>query len=123
MPRSPMRLQPTASAPATARAHVTAACRGLLSPEATEAARLLVSELVTNCVLHAHSMITLAVDCDGQHVAVTVSDDGEDMPNMRDDVSETDTGGRGLHLVEALAGEGGIHPPGDGGKVVWFRLP
>src|SRR3954451_1657157 len=103
MPSTPMRLPPTAMAPATARAHVTAACRGLLSAEATEAARLLVSELVTNCVLHAHSMITLAVDCDGQHVAVTVSDDGEDMPNMRDDVSETDTGGRGLHLVEALA--------------------
>lgn len=118
-----MRLQPTLGAPAAAREHVADACRGRLSPEATEAARLLVSELVTNCVLHAHSMITLAVDCDGGHVAVAVSDDGEEMPRMRDDVTDHDTGGRGLHLVEALAGEWGIKPREDGGKVVWFRLP
>lgn len=118
-----MRLQPTLSAPAAARAHVADACRGRLSPEATEAARLLVSELVTNCVLHAHSIITLAIDCDDSHVAVAVSDDGDGMPNLRDDVADTDTGGRGLHLVEALAGEWGIHPREDGGKVVWFRLP
>jgi anti-sigma regulatory factor (Ser/Thr protein kinase) len=118
-----MRLQPTLSAPAAARAHVADACRGRLSPEATEAARLLVSELVTNCVLHAHSMITLAVDCDDTRIAVAVGDDGAEMPERRDDVSDTDTGGRGLHLVEALAGEWGIRPRPDGGKVVWFRLP
>ena len=123
VPPNPMRLQPTLSAPAAARQHVEAACRGRLSPEATEAARLLVSELVTNCVLHAHSIITLAVDCDDSHVAVAVSDDGAGMPFMREDVDETDTGGRGLHLVEALAGEWGIRPRDDGGKVVWFRLP
>ena len=118
-----MRLQPTASAPATARAHVAAACRGRLSAEATDAARLLVSELVTNCVLHAHSMITLAVDCDDAHVAVAVGDDGDGMPQVRDHVSDDDTHGRGLQLVEALAGEWGIQPSDDGGKVVWFRLP
>jgi anti-sigma regulatory factor (Ser/Thr protein kinase) len=118
-----MRLQPTLSAPASARALVADTCRGHLSPEAVEAARLLVSELVTNCVLHAHSMITLAVDCDGEHVAVAVGDDGDGMPYLRDDVSETDTGGRGLHLVEALASDWGIRPSSDGGKVVWFRLP
>jgi len=106
-----------------ARAHVADACRGRLSPEATEAARLLVSELVTNCVLHAHSIITLAVDCDDSHIAVAVSDDGDGLPRMRDDVADTDTGGRGLHLVAALAGEWGIQPGADGGKVVWFRLP
>ncbi|HET7312668.1 MAG TPA: ATP-binding protein [Mycobacteriales bacterium] len=118
-----MRLQPTLSAPAVARDLVGRACRGRLSPEATEAARLLVSELVTNCVLHAHSMITLAVDCDEDHVAVAVSDNGAELPRMRDDVGENDTGGRGLHLVEALAGEWGIRPLEDGGKVVWFRVP
>src|SRR4051795_9307513 len=115
MPGTPMRLQPTAAAPAAARAHVAAACRGRMSQEATDAARLLVSELVTNCVLHAHSIITLAVDCDESHVAVAVSDDGHGMPHMRDDVADTDTGGRGLHLVEALAGEWGIRPGEDGG--------
>ena len=118
-----MRLPPTASAPATARAHVSAACRGRLSAEATEAARLLVSELVTNCVLHAPSMITLAIDCDDRHVAVAVGDDGEGLPEVRTLVSDDDTHGRGLQLVNALAGEWGIDPSDDGGKIVWFRLP
>src|SRR3954464_15708827 len=123
MPSMPMRLPPTATAPATARAHVTAACRGRLSAEATGAARLLVSELVTNCVLHAHSMITLAVDCDDVSIAVAVGDDGEGMPQVRGYVSDDDTHGRGLQLVEALAGDWGVWPGEDGGKVVWFRLP
>ena len=123
MPRSPMRLQPTASAPAAARQHVADACRGRLSPEATDTARLLVSELVTNCVLHAHSMITLAIDCDDRHVAVAVGDDGEAMPTVREDVPDEDPHGRGLQLVDALAGEWGIRPRDDGGKIVWFRLP
>jgi anti-sigma regulatory factor (Ser/Thr protein kinase) len=123
MPSSPMRLQPTASAPATARAQVTKACRGRLSTEATDAARLLVSELVTNCVLHAHSIITLAVDCDGRQIAVAVGDDGEGLPQVREYVSDDDTHGRGLQLVDALAGEWGIRPCDDGGKIVWFRLP
>jgi hypothetical protein len=45
------------------------------------------------------------------------------MPQIRDNVTDTDTGGRGLQLVEALAGEWGIWPREDGGKVVWFKLP
>ena len=123
MPTPPMRLQPTLSAPAAARDRVTDVCRGRLSSEATEAARLLVSELVTNCVLHAHSMITVAVDCDDRQIAVAVGDDGQDMPRVRDEVSDEDTHGRGLQLVEALAGEWGVRPVDGGGKVVWFRLP
>jgi hypothetical protein len=54
---------------------------------------------------------------------VAVSDDGVDMPEFRDVVDDHDTGGRGLHLVEALAGEWGVRPRENGGKVIWFRLP
>jgi anti-sigma regulatory factor (Ser/Thr protein kinase) len=118
-----MRLQPTLSAPAVARERVTDVCRGRLSPEATDAARLLVSELVTNFVLHAHTAITLSVDCDDRAVAVAVGDEGQDLPQVRDAVSDEDTHGRGLQLVEALAGEWGVRPIDGGGKVVWFRLP
>src|SRR3954465_7004144 len=123
MPGTPMRLQPTATAPAAARAHVAAACSGRMSSEATDAARLLGRELVTNWLLHAHSMITLAVDCDDVSIAVAVGDDGEGMPEVRDYVSDDDTHGRGLQRREALAGDWGIWPGEDGGKVVWFRLP
>ena len=121
--RSPLRLQPTLTAPAAARDHVAEACEGRLSPDAVEAARLLVSELVTNCVRHAHTMITLAVDCDDRRVAVAVGDSDDHMPVVRDRVTDEDTGGRGLQLVEALSGDWGIRRRDDGGKIVWFRLP
>jgi len=117
-----VRLQPTVTAAAVARRHVRDACRGRLSPEAEEAARLLVSELVTNCVRHAHTMITLAVDVDDDSVAVAVGDDIDDEPVMQD-VDAHATGGRGLRLVDALAGEWGVHQRPNGGKIVWFRLP
>jgi anti-sigma regulatory factor (Ser/Thr protein kinase) len=100
-----------------------AACHGRLSTEAVEAAELLVSELVTNCVRHAHTIITLAVDCNERSVAVAVGDDGEGMPVVREGVDYDSTGGRGLQLVDALAGDWGVRPRADGGKIVWFRLP
>jgi anti-sigma regulatory factor (Ser/Thr protein kinase) len=117
-----MRLQPTPSAAATARQRVAEVCRGRLSDEATETARLLVSELVTNCVLHAHSIITLAVDCTDDTLAVAVSDDADDLPEVRTP-SDDSHNGRGMWLVDALAGDWGIEPRPTGGKIVWFRLP
>ena len=117
-----MRLLPTPAAAALARRHVADACRGRLSTESEQAARLLVSELVTNCVRHAHTPITLAVECDRTHVSVSVADDVDDEPVLRE-LRDDDTGGRGMHLVDALAGEWGVQHLPDGGKVVWFRLP
>jgi len=117
-----MRLQPTPSAAATARRRVAEACRGRLSDEATETARLLVSELVTNCVLHAHSMITLAIDCTDEAIAVAVTDDADELPVVKQPTDEA-YNGRGMWLVDNLAGDWGIQPREDGGKIVWFRLP
>jgi anti-sigma regulatory factor (Ser/Thr protein kinase) len=119
-----MRLQPTPSAAAIARRRVAEVCRGRISEEAAETARLLVSELVTNCVLHAHTMITVAVDCSSESVAVAVGDDASEMPVVNHNVDDANAyGGRGMWLVNALAGEWGIDRRDDGGKVVWFRLP
>src|SRR4051794_14695544 len=95
-----MRLQPTPSAAATARRRVAEACHGRLSPEATETARLLVSELVTNCVLHAHSPITLAIDCDNDSLAVAVGDEVDALPVVKDGVDAESFGGRGMWLVD-----------------------
>ena len=119
---APMRLQPTPAAAALARRHVAAACHGRLTPEAEEAARLLVSELVTNCVRHAHTAITLVIDCDDARIAVAVGDDADGVPVVREP-DEHALGGRGLQLVDAMAGEWGVQRRPDGGKVVWFRLP
>jgi anti-sigma regulatory factor (Ser/Thr protein kinase) len=117
-----MRLQPTPSAAAAARRRVAEACHGRMSDEATETARLLVSELVTNCVLHSHSTITLAIDCTDDELAVAVGDDTDELPVVKEP-TEDGYHGRGMWLVDALAGDWGVATRPEGGKIVWFRLP
>jgi anti-sigma regulatory factor (Ser/Thr protein kinase) len=86
--------------------------------------RLLVSELVTNCVQHAsvgpEDSIRLAVGISGEIVRVEVSDDGPgfDAPDPMPD-AETDSGW-GLFLVNQLADRWGVEPKSDG--CVWFEI-
>jgi anti-sigma regulatory factor (Ser/Thr protein kinase) len=122
LPATPMRLQPVPSAAATARRRVAEACQGRMSAEATETARLLVSELVTNCLLHAHSAITLSIDCSEDTLEVEVGDDGDELPIVKQPTEDSHHG-RGMWLVDALAADWGITARPAGGKIVWFRLP
>lgn len=87
-------------------------------------ALLLISELVTNSVLHGGPPIVLAVDCDGDGLHVRVRDGSPAMPQGRpaDDGAEN---GRGLTLVELLTDTWGVEPVADEhgtGKQVWFEL-
>jgi anti-sigma regulatory factor (Ser/Thr protein kinase) len=82
-------------------------------------ARLVVSELVTNALVHAHTHITVTLE--GRHdgsVRVTVHDDSSATPVARI-AAVTDTGGRGLAIVEHYCSEWGfdVHP--GHGKSVW----
>lgn len=79
---------------------------------------LLVSELVTNVVLHAHSRVELTLRDLGDRTRVEVSDASTHPPEMR---PPHVTGGRGLHIVEALAARWGIEVHIDG-KTVWFEI-
>jgi len=85
-----------------------------------EDAVLLVSELVTNVVIHGGPLARLSVTTDTGGVRVDVSDDGRKLPSLPavDPLAES---GRGLQLLEACATCWGIyedHP----GKTVWFEL-
>ena len=87
-------------------------------------ALLLISELVTNSVLHGGPPIVLAVDCDGSGLHVRVRDGGPTMPQPRaaDGGAES---GRGMTLVELLSSTWGVDPVADAhgpGKEVWFEL-
>lgn len=83
-----------------------------------DTAVLLVSELVTNAVVHAETPIRLTLRYEGPLVKIEVHDDSDRMPIARE-VEADATSGRGLKLVEAFADEWGVRPiPGDG-KVVW----
>jgi DNA-binding NarL/FixJ family response regulator len=81
---------------------------------------LLVSELVTNAVIHAHSPADVSVRLAGDSLRVEVRD-GSDQPVLRRTVPDDAVGGRGLTLVETMARRWGTYPL-PGGKVVWFEV-
>jgi anti-sigma regulatory factor (Ser/Thr protein kinase) len=87
-----------------------------------EVAVLLVSELVTNAILHGRAPLELRAQALGSAVRVEVQDqDPARPPVLRHDVDLTEVGGRGLQLVDTLADRWGWAER-DGGKVVWFEL-
>ena len=89
--------------------------------EVVEAAQLVVTELVTNAVLHGVGPVALSVEV-GDRVRVAVEDAGHELPVLVRASSEALTG-RGLALVSALAETWGIEPGTAGGKAVWAELP
>ncbi|MDH6125768.1 SpoIIE family protein phosphatase [Kitasatospora sp. GP82] len=82
-------------------------------------AELMVSELVTNALLHAESPRRLRLFRD-RTLTVEVADSGGPPPRVRASAAE-DEGGRGMHLVSELAHRWGTRPTKDG-KVVWAEL-
>ena len=97
--------------------------RGALAevdPDLVDAVELLVSELVTNAVIHASSAPRLEVALLPDRVRVEVQDDDPALPARR--VPDEDRpGGRGLLLLDGVASSWGAEPRGDG-KVVWFEV-
>ncbi len=137
--RAQLTLEPRAASPRRAR-HFTAGVLtewGLASDcdNVVESAILLVSELVTNAVLHAHSGVELIIDrpypvqdattmgpgerADGV-IRIEVRDRSAENPVVRH-VGPESTTGRGLALVEALSHRWGVCTSFDG-KQVWFEL-
>ncbi|MFC8454718.1 SpoIIE family protein phosphatase [Kitasatospora sp. NPDC057223] len=82
-------------------------------------AELLVSELVTNALLHADAPRRLRLFRD-RVLTVEVSDAGGQSPQLRT-FGEQDEGGRGMFLVGELAHRWGSRATRDG-KVVWAEL-
>jgi anti-sigma regulatory factor (Ser/Thr protein kinase) len=98
-------------------------CRDLPA-ELVATAQLLVSELVTNAVVHGKGPIGLGIVRDNGMLRVEVSD-GSD---QRGRLIELPSGppaeaGRGLFLLNALAAAWGTIPAGrHGPKTTWFEL-
>jgi len=82
---------------------------------------LVVSELVTNAVLHGTGRIILRLWVIDGLVSVVVHDDGQDWPRV-DDVQVTSEGGRGMAVVAERVSEWGVRSDGTGGKEVWALL-
>lgn len=85
-----------------------------------DGAALLVSELVTNAVVHAHSSVELAVHLRPSRVRVEVIDTARDHVRRRD-AKDDEQSGRGMALIEAIAVAWGIDSLLSG-KSVWFEM-
>jgi GAF domain-containing protein/anti-sigma regulatory factor (Ser/Thr protein kinase) len=83
-------------------------------------AELIVSELVTNALLHAGPPITVRVDVRPDSVRIAVSDGSRATP-VRALARADSMTGRGLSLVAALARDWGVEPT-PAGKVVWCEI-
>jgi anti-sigma regulatory factor (Ser/Thr protein kinase) len=107
--------------PRRARQAVTALLDGMGAAPLRNRAALLVSELVTNAVVHTGSECSLTAwydQVEGLRVEVR---DGDSHRARLLTGPDSDTGGRGLLLVDRLASRWGTDML-DTGKVVWFEL-
>jgi anti-sigma regulatory factor (Ser/Thr protein kinase) len=84
-------------------------------------AKLLVSELATNAVIHAGAPFAVSVRADGSTVRISIRDWSTMRPRLRD-AGPAALSGRGLRLVDALADGWGVDADPDG-KTVWAELP
>jgi anti-sigma regulatory factor (Ser/Thr protein kinase) len=119
-----LRLPPEPEVVTTAR-HALDQLTNLLPPEKLEDVRLVVSELVTNSILHARlsadNQISLTVTVSDGAVRGSVCDPGPGFgmpsrPSPRSDLS----GGRGLPIVETITDRWGIE--GNRHACVWFEI-
>ena len=113
-----------ASAPARAREFARRSGCPDHALEVLDDALLLISELVTNSVLHGGPPIVLAIDCDGEGLHVRVRDGAPAVPVPRDAGNDAENG-RGMSLVDLMSDTWGVAPVADEhgvGKEVWFEL-
>jgi DNA-binding NarL/FixJ family response regulator len=83
---------------------------------------LLVSEVVSNAIIHAPGELEVSVRLRSHSIRIEVNDDSRDLPVLRD-AEDDDISGRGMALVEALATGWGVSDRSEGGKTVWFEVP
>lgn len=107
-------------APRLARDFVAEALGRWECHHVVERARLLVSEVVTNAVMHAQSTSTLRVELSNQRIHVSLVDLGDGLATVRDTHS-SEPGGYGLVILSRLAERWGARRL-DRGHEVWFDL-
>lgn len=131
-----LELTASLTAPSQARHHATAVlARWKLSPEATDLAEAVVSELMANAVVACGVVpgqpdrsdsedadpVILALRLRPGRLVIEVADNEPSLPVLKDVDSESESG-RGLHLVQAFSKEWGFRRSQSGGKVVFAVL-
>jgi anti-sigma regulatory factor (Ser/Thr protein kinase) len=119
-PRAELELPVSMEAPALARDFLRGSTCAAHHSAVVDDAVLLVSELVTNSVLHGGPPVVVAVDCDEATLQVRVRDGSADLLAPRD-AAQSDESGRGLALVAEMSADWGVDTEKDG-KHVWFVI-
>jgi anti-anti-sigma regulatory factor len=113
-------LLPTRGAAWESRNLATDACLRWDLPELVAPASLICSELVSNAVDHAGTMMRLRLSLGQKHLFIALRDGSPAEPVVTDPGPGADRG-RGLLLVGTVANSWGFLPASDG-KVVWASL-
>jgi anti-sigma regulatory factor (Ser/Thr protein kinase) len=98
--------------------------RHRVGEEASESAVLIVSELVTNAVVHSGSAViacVLLLGSDLLRIEVTDQGTGPAGPAVRKPADD-DVSGRGLLLISALSRAWGVIPADPAGRTVWAAV-
>ncbi|WP_177235188.1 SpoIIE family protein phosphatase [Streptomyces sp. MUSC 14] len=92
-----------------------------VSPDTLDAALLVVSELVTNALVHTDGQVRLDLSLVNHRLRLAVADASPRSPVKPTSIGWEATGGRGILLVEAVSAAWGTVPV-SGGKQVWADL-
>ena len=112
LPRDP-------SAAADARRELRRRLDGTLHQDVLDALSLVVSELVTNAVMHGQGAIRFRLQLDAGDLRGEVIDDGGGFEHELRTVGPHARSGRGLLIVDRLTTRWGVH---EGTTHVWFEM-
>ena len=112
LPRDP-------SAAADARRELRRRFAGTLHQDVLEALSLVVSELVTNAVMHGQGAIRFRLQLASGDLRGDVIDDGDGFEHELRAAGPDATSGRGLLIVDRLTNRWGVH---EGTTHVWFEM-
>lgn len=116
------RFRPEPQSARSARKFVDETLRRWDCADELDVVTLLVSELVTNAVVHAGTDIDVGVRLLPAAIRIEVDDASGALPELRD-AAESAESGRGMDLVHRMAQSWGVEQRAGGGKVVWFDVP
>ena len=115
-------LSPTPASVSLARRWSKDVLEEVGAPELADTMALLVSELVSNVVLHARTPCCLSILEAHGRIRVEVIDGSDRLPGRKERTDPLAQSGRGMLLVDGLSAAHGVDPQPKGGKRVWFEL-
>jgi Histidine kinase-like ATPase domain len=122
LPRAESMFPPVLDSPGQARTFIAETCHAWGLDGSVDVACLIVSELICNTVVHAHTDAAVTLEHRGAYLMIQVRDRDPHLPRLPAAPAATAVGGRGLLLIAALSSDWGIEPQPDG-KIIWAALP